>query len=93
MLDTSIDGLWSKLVGDGREFNNVSSLRGAYLYATWQTQQNKIIGRDPYVGFSILLRMTILKIRRSLEFFAVQKIGMTILKCLLTQSYSTYYFL
>ena len=41
-----------------REFNNRMSLRGAYLYATWQSQQNKIIGRDPRVGFSILLRMT-----------------------------------
>ena len=41
-----------------REFNNRMSLRGAYLYATCQSQQNKIVGRDPHVGFSILLRMT-----------------------------------
>ena len=60
-----------------REFTNRMSLRGAYLYATWQSQQNKIIGRDPHVGFSILLRMTILKIGRPLEFFALQKIGVT----------------
>ena len=51
------------------QFNNILSLRGAYLYATWQSQQNKIIGRDPHVGFSILLRMTIFKIGRSLDVF------------------------
>ena len=74
------------------------SLRGACLHATWQSQQNKIIcrdphvspldflrmtirvlGRDSYVRLSILLRMTIFKIGRSLEFFAMQKIGMTLL--------------
>ena len=49
------------------------SLRVEQESSTWQTQQNKIIGRDPHVGFSILLRMTILKIGRSLEFFALQK--------------------
>ena len=42
-----------------REFTNRMSLQGAYLYAMWQSQQNKIVGRDPHVGFSILLRMTI----------------------------------
>ena len=47
-----------------REFTNRLSLRGAYLYATWQSRQNKIVGRDPYVGFLILLRMTIRMISR-----------------------------
>ena len=63
-----------------REFNNVLSLRGAYLYATWQTQQNKIIGRDPHVSPLDFLRMTILKIGSSLEFFSLQKIGVTSFK-------------
>ena len=41
-----------------REFNNRMSLRGAYLYATWQSRQNKIVGRDPHVSPMDFLRMT-----------------------------------
>ena len=41
-----------------REFTNRMSLRGAYLYATWQSQQNKIIGRDPHVSPMDFLRIT-----------------------------------
>ena len=79
-----------------REFNNGLSLRGEQESSTWQTQQNKIIGRDPHVSPMDFLRMTIrmisrdlyvspwdflritiLKIGRPLEFFALQKIGVT----------------
>ena len=59
-----------------REFDNVLSLRGAYLYATWQSRQNKIIDRDPYVSPMDFLRITILKIGRSLDVFW-RKRGMT----------------
>ena len=60
------------------DFDNRMSLRGAYVYATWQSQQNKIIGRDPHVSPLDFLRMTILKIGSSLEFFSLQKIGVTL---------------
>ena len=43
------------------------SLRGACLHATWQSRQNKIISRDPHVSPLDFLRMTILKIGRSLD--------------------------
>ena len=46
------------------------SLRGACLHATWQSQQNKLIGRDPHVSPLDFLRMTIKKY--------VQKIGMAL---------------
>ena len=68
-----------------REFNNRMSLRGEQESSTWKSQQNKIVGRDPHVGFSILLRMTILKIGRSLEFFVLQKIGGTLHAVILGQ--------
>ena len=89
-----------------REFNNRMSLRGAYLYATWQSQQNKRRSRDPHVSPSDFLRMTILiqvslrgdnrgqaifelgknkLIRRPLEFFALQKIGVTLHAVILGQ--------
>ena len=63
-----------------REFTNRMSLRGAYLYATWQSQQNKIIGRDPHVGFSILLRMTIRMISRDPHVSPLDFLRMIILK-------------
>ena len=56
--------LWRKPVGDERRKEPVGdciklSLRGACLDATWQSQQNKIIGRDPHVSPLDFLRMTI----------------------------------
>ena len=82
--------LWRKPVGDERRKSPVGdciklSLRGACLHATWQSQQNKIISRDPHVGYSILLRMTILKIGRSLD-DCLRNRGMPVLKCLLIKS-------
>ena len=50
-----------------REFTNRLSLRGAYLYATELSQQNKIIDRDPYVRFSILYRMIVKKYLRKIR--------------------------
>ena len=70
-----------------REFNNRMSLRGAYLYATWQSQQNKIVGRDPHVGFSMLLRMTYFKIGRSLD-DCLRNRGMTATLWILVSSMS-----
>ena len=63
-----------------REFTNRMSLQGAYLYAMWQSQQNKIVGRDPHVGFSILLRMTIRMISRDPHVSPLDFLRMTILK-------------
>ena len=47
--------LWRKPVGDNKRKSPVGdciklSLRGACLHATWQSQQNKIISRDPHVS-------------------------------------------
>ena len=53
------------------------SLRGACLHATWQSQQNKLIGRDPHISPLDFLRMTILKIGRSLD-DCLRNRGMTI---------------
>ena len=53
------------------------SLRGACLHATWQSRQNKIISRDPHVSPLDFLRMTILKIGRSLD-DCLRNRGMTV---------------
>ena len=63
-----------------REFNNVLSLRGEQESSMWQSRQNKIIGRDPHVGFSILLRMTIRMISRDLHVSPLDFLRMIILK-------------
>ena len=53
------------------------SLRGACLHATWQSQQNKLIGRDPHISPLDFLRMTILKIGRSLD-DCLRNLGVTV---------------
>ena len=69
-----------------REFTNRMSLRGAYLYATWQTQQNKKVGRDPYVSPMDFLRMTIRMISRDPHVGFSILLRMTILKYLSSKS-------
>ena len=77
--------LWRKPVGDNKRKSPVGdciklSLRGACLHATWQSQQNKIISRDPHVGFSILLRMTIRVFGRDPHVSPLDFLRMTMLK-------------
>ena len=63
-----------------REFNNVLSLRGEQESSTWQTQQNKIVDRDPYVSPMDFLRMTIRMISRDPYVGFSILLRMTILK-------------
>ena len=69
-----------------REFTNRMSLRGAYLYATWKSQQNKIVGRDPHVSPLDFLRMTIRMISRDHHVGFSILLRMTILKYLSSKS-------
>ena len=48
----------NKVIAPSGQARSKLSLRGAYLYATWQSQQNKKISRDPHVSPSDFLRMT-----------------------------------
>ena len=56
------------------------SLRGACLHATWQSQQNKIICRDPHVSPLDFLRMTIRVLGREPRVGFSILLRMTILK-------------